>query len=56
MKKSMLTILCIGILFVALCGCDTKKEQSAAELIQDIPTTQYFTDEAVSDEDTEKIL
>ncbi len=56
MKKPMLTILCIGILFVALCGCDTKKEQSAAELIQDIPTTQYFTDEAVSDEDTEKIL
>ncbi len=56
MKKMMLMILCIGILFAALCGCDTKKEQSAAELIQDIPTTQYFTDEAVSDEDTEKIL
>ncbi len=56
MKKMMLTILCIGIIFIALCGCDTKKEQSAAELIQDIPTTQYFTDEAVSDEDAEKIL
>ncbi len=49
-------ILCIGILFVTLCGCDTKKDQSAAELIQDISTTQYFTDEAVSDEDLDKIL
>ncbi len=56
MKKTMLIILCIGILFAALCGCDKRTEQSAAELVRDIPTVQYFTDEAVSDADTEKIL
>ncbi len=59
MKKTILIMLCIGMLSVSLCGCNTKtktEEKTAAELIQDIPTTQYFTDEAVSDEDTEKIL
>ncbi len=64
MKKTFLLILCISILSASLCGCgtDTKenppepKEQSAAEIIMDIPTTQYFTDETVSDDDTKKIL
>jgi len=30
--------------------------QSAAELVSDIPTTQYFTDDPVTDEDIEMIL
>ncbi len=55
MKKIMM-VLCICLLFTALCGCAAKTENTAAELIMDIPTTQYFTDEAVSDEDMEKIL
>ncbi len=56
MKKVILLLLCIGVTFIPLCGCNSKKEKSPAELIMDIPTTQYFTDEAVSKEDTEKIL
>ncbi|MCD8397879.1 MAG: nitroreductase family protein [Lachnospiraceae bacterium] len=33
-----------------------KGNQSAAELVSDIPTTQYFTDDPVADEDIEMIL
>ncbi len=63
MKKHLLRTA--GSLLLLLClltGCGQQSSSvensvdEAVELVKDIPTTQYFTDEAVSEDDIETIL
>ncbi len=61
MKKNLLICAAIVMTLLTLCSCEiqnTKTSDSSneeAQLIADIPTTQYFTDEAVPDDDAELI-
>ena len=62
MKKSNIIFGAGLILILGLCGCTNGKNASnventdAAALLTEVKTTQYFTDDKVSDEDTKKIL
>ena len=66
--KQLLTILIAAILMLALlCGCaqtgtaaepasEADTMEVAVALLSDIPTTQYFAEEAVAEEDLQTIL
>ena len=67
MKHFSSVLLSVLLISVLLCSCtqitkapDPVPEEvtmkPAAELLADIPTTQYFTDDAVADEDLQTIL
>ena len=71
MKRKLSLIFTILTVLSLLCACgpttaetqgtdaqqtDTAAGSAAAELVADIPTTQYFSDDPVADEDIEKIL
>ena len=71
MKRKLSPIFTILTVLSLLCACgpttaetqgtdvqqtDTAAGSAAAELVADIPTTQYFSDDPVADEDIEKIL
>ena len=54
MKKS---IFVIGLLFaLTLSGCGGNAETDVADMLTEVKTTQYFTDDEVLSEDIEKIL
>ena len=63
MRKSNLAIVALT-LTLGLCGCAGEKKADgpasgnteAAALLTEVKTTQYFTDEKVSEEDIQKIL
>lgn len=60
MKRRVFAILSMALALSRLFGCAYASADAgtseAAELVMDIPTTQYFTEEAVPDADVEKIL
>ena len=64
MKKTKIIIIAGLILALTLCGCTGKETEKndngeiadAASLLTEVKTTQYFTDETVSEEDINKIL
>ena len=63
MKKSVFTVCTILIAATAFAGCGkqasnggTAVSGNAAELLTEVKTTQFFTDEKVADGDVEKIL
>lgn len=62
MKKHLLRTAVSLLLLCLLTGCGQQSNSvensvnEAVELVKDIPTTQYFTDEAVSEDDIETIL
>ena len=53
--KRISVVTSIFLLICILCGC-CSAEETAAALVADSPTTQYFTDEAVADADIDQIL
>lgn len=68
-KQRTALMMCGVLIMLALCGCAEVNDgltqetavtdngfEQAVDLIADIPTTQYFTDEPVSEEDIETIL
>ncbi len=60
MKKNCIILVAIMSAACLFCGCSktaaSGADTGAVEKVMDIATTQYFTDEEVSDEDLEKIL
>lgn len=60
MKRMFAILLCMALALGVLSGCATASADTgtaqAAALVMDIPTTQYFTKEAVPEADVEKIL
>lgn len=56
MKRTFATLLAL-LMITSLCSwCSAESYPDAAAFVADIPTTQYFTEDAVADEDIEKIL
>ena len=63
MRKSKILICTLLISSLALSGCGAKKTSTnisksvdAAAILTEVKTTQFFTDEAVPDDDVKKIL
>lgn len=57
MKRISATLLSAAIIATATgCTTDVVENREAADLLTQVKTAQYFTDEKVSDEDIEKIL
>ena len=59
MKRMLTILLCAAMSLALLAGCASAQADTgasdAAALVMDIPTTQYFTKEAVDAVDVEKI-
>ena len=57
MKKIILTFLAFSILLISLSACnENATNESAAKLLTEVKTTQYFTDDKIPEEDITKIL
>ena len=60
MKRMLTILLCAAMALALLAGCTSAQADTgasdAAALVMDIPTTQYFTKDAVNAADVEKIL
>ena len=63
MKRNHLLISSVLLLILSLSACadnaatkDTAKADDTAKILTEVKTTQFFTDEKVTDEDIEKIL
>ncbi len=55
--KRLISVLLAMLFTLGLCGtCMAQVYADAAAFVQDIPTTQFFTDDAVAKEDIDKIL